>query len=69
MKKTLLLLAIVLATFAESAWADKNFKTSAELTSGVAISPCGQYLVGAYPSYLVGDTYTVSYLYDNLFGE
>ena len=51
MRKTLLLLAVALATFAENAWADKSFKTLPELTYGVAISPSGQYLVGVNPSY------------------
>ena len=53
MRKTLLLLAVALATFAENAWADKSFKTLPELTYGVAISPSGQYLVGVNPSYMV----------------
>ena len=32
MRKTLLLLAVALATFAKNAWADKSFKTLPELT-------------------------------------
>lgn len=69
MRKTLLLLAVALATFAENAWADKSFKTLPELTYGVAISPSGQYLVGVNPSYMVDGSYSVSYLYDTNTGE
>ena len=69
MRKTLLLLAVALATFAKNAWADKSFKTLPELTYGVAISPSGQYLVGVNPSYMVDGSYSVSYLYDTNTGE
>ena len=69
MKKTLFLLAIVLATFAENAWADKSFKTLPKFTLGMAISPGGQYLVGVNPSYLVDGAYSASYLYDITTGE
>ena len=69
MKKTLLLLAVALATFAENAWADKSFKTLPELSLGTAISPSGQYVVGVNPSYSLDGFYPVSYMYDTNTGD
>mgnify|MGYP002557536419 CR=1 FL=1 len=69
MKKTLFILAIAFMTLAESAWADKGFKTLQEQTLCKAVSPSGRYVVGVNPNYSVDGSYSVSFLYDTNNGE